>query len=571
MVSLQRFRSASPRRGLGGGSFALVLASLGTIVAGCGDDATAPVGADAGPFSSPVLVCPGSAGCASATGQLEAGGAAVDITPDLSKYETGFTDKNGDYCFQKNTDGFVDNNGNNQFDALWMAGGCTGRPCTAVKTPLSARAIVLRQGETSLGIVYVDTIGIFDVAAASIRDDAQVKALGLDLVIAGGTHNHAGPDTEGLWGEKDLERGVDPDYMEQVRKGAVKALVDAAAATVPAKLEVAQVLAVDPVTKEAAPYVSDARDPMIFDPTLTLLRFVRVDDPDKTVVTLLNFAAHPEYTWFDNTEISADYIGWLRDVVETGWADDKIAGLGGVAVFTQGAVGGQVGPIHAKPVGPNGPISEGGHEKAKWAGINLGKLGLAALADKGELVDAPALSLRDTTASARVDNPALTAAVLLGVLEHSYTRADPDEPIGPGNEAYVEARISYVQIGPAAFITAPGELHPELWVGGYDGSWSWGQEILPEPVNKPDLGLAPKPPYLRDLVLMNPGVKYPFCAGLAHDHLGYIVAKFNFLLDADNPYFEEAEGEHYEETNSIGPDAEAQIVGPMMELVRYRK
>jgi hypothetical protein len=48
------------------------------------------------------------------------------------------------------------------------------------------------------------------------------------------------------------------------------------------------------------------------------------------------------------------------------------------------------------------------------------------------------------------------------------------------------------------------------------------------------------------------------------------VARFNFVLDEASPYTEEAEGDHYEETNSIGPYAEEQLNQPMLELARWR-
>ncbi len=552
-----------------------MLVVVGTVGGGCGGadavlaDAGAPNG-DAGPFVGPVRHCPGDPGCPSASGPLEAGASAVDVTPALASWETEWTDVNGDACFDPGDDTFVDTNGNQLFDALWLAGFCNGRPATGVETPIFARALALRQGETSIAVVYVDVIGQFDRAVAAITDDPRTAALGFDLVIVGSTHNHQAPDSAGLWDDNQLESGVDLDFAAGVREGAIAALVAAHADLQPVTMSVAQVNAVDPATGSAAPYVSDARDPMIFDPALTLVRFASVAEPGTTVATLVNFAAHPEYVGDGNNLITSDFVGYLRDGVERGFPKDGVPGLGGVAVFVQGALGGQIGPVHAAPLGPDGPIDSAGHDKARHAGWNLARLGLDALADDGEDVSVPALAFKSADIVARADNTALTTLTLLGILDHTVVGYDENRPIGPGNEGWLPLVISMVQIGPVAFVTAPGELHPELWVGGYDGAWSWGQELLPEPVNRPDLGLAPAPPYLRDVLLAEPGVRYVFVAGLAHDFVGYIVAGFNFVLDEDNPYFEEAEGEHYEETNSLGPDAERQIVGPLFELVRWR-
>lgn len=41
--------------------------------------------------------------------------------------------------------------------------------------------------------------------------------------------------------------------------------------------------------------------------------------------------------------------------------------------------------------------------------------------------------------------------------------------------------------------------------------------------------------------------------GMGQDELGYIVPPYNFVLDDVDPWFSEAEGDHYEETNALGP------------------
>ena len=104
----------------------------------------------------------------------------------------------------------------------------------------------------------------------------------------------------------------------------------------------------------------------------------------------------------------------------------------------------------------------------------------------------------------------------------------------------------------------PGELFPEAALGGYDGSLTGSDlyDIVTEGnENPPDLDLAPEGPYIAD------GMSAPnkWIVGLGNDELGYIIPSFNFELHERSPYLDEAEGDHYEETNSLGPDTEALV------------
>ena len=143
--------------------------------------------------------------------------------------------------------------------------------------------------------------------------------------------------------------------------------------------------------------------------------------------------------------------------------------------------------------------------------------------------------------------------------------------MGPGNEPWLPVRATFAQIGPLAFVTAPGELHPELWVGGYDGSWSWGWPLYDANMpNPPRFDQAPAPPYMRDLVLAHDGVKYPVLAGCAESYIGYLVPSYNYELHPTNPYIKEAEGDHYEEVYSVGPLVEQHAIQPILQLRPYR-
>ena len=53
---------------------------------------------------------------------------------------------------------------------------------------------------------------------------------------------------------------------------------------------------------------------------------------------------------------------------------------------------------------------------------------------------------------------------------------------------------------------------------------------------------------------MIPGIRHSIIVGLGNDELGYLVPPYDWKLHPTTPYFDEAEGDHYEETNSTGPE-----------------
>ncbi len=168
-----------------------------------------------------------------------------------------------------------------------------------------------------------------------------------------------------------------------------------------------------------------------------------------------------------------------------------------------------------------------------------------------------------------VENLAYQTAARLKLFGNkAFFGFDPSKALLGDNEPQTRTEVAYLTLGPASIITAPGELLPELFVGGYDGSHSGTYTIVDtKKPNAADLTKAPQPPYLFDLMDGDPENRMVW--GLSLDFLGYIVAQFNFVLDPDLPYLTRAPGDHYEETNSIGPTAEPEIVGTMRQLVTF--
>jgi len=554
------------------------------LVVACGGKHTPPPTVDAGleGFHGPDVDCPGGPGCESpGDGVLRVGAAKRDYTPQ--NFET-YTDENNDREWQSD-EPFNDINGNGKFDGVWLFGG--GRAALSVETPIEARALAFVQGDTTAVIVYIDSVGLIGGDMDLIRQHPLLAGLDIDHIIIGTTHAHDTPDTIGLWGPTATVTGRQQFVLDALYDAAAGAIKEAVETARPAHMEIASTKLInDPANPSALTddFNKDIRDPVIFDPTLTIARFVDATDNTTTIGTLVNWANHPEASHFsdtDGSEITAHYIHWLRDHVENGvlasesiYADTDLAGIGGITVFVQGALGGQIGSLRGTHV----PLADGtksttlGHEFEAALGTNAAAKALTALADTGESVSVLSLTLTSATYNARIDNTYFHVAFLISLLgPHELIGYDPDEPIDVGNLPWLPLRATYLQIGPLGLVTAPGELHPELWVGGYDGSWSWGYQMIdPSKPNPPRMDEAPAPPYMRDLVLAHDGVRYPVVAGCAEDYIGYIVPAYDYQLDAQDPYLVEAEGDHYEEVYSLGPDVEKQAVHPIMELLNYR-
>jgi hypothetical protein len=530
-------------------------------------------------FDQPDIVCPGDPACATlGDGVLKVGVAKRIYTPQ--NFET-YTDENLDRQWETN-EPYTDLNGNGKFDGVWLFGGA--RAAEGVSSDVEVRAMAFIEGDVSVVIAYVDCIGMLAGDMDAIRSDPAIAALGVDHIIFGATHAHDAPDTVGLWGPNLSTTGREDFIIQAIHDQAIAAITEAVQTARPAQLQIATTQLVD--TSLTAPeWNQDIRDPIIYDPTLTIARFVDASNPTQTIGTLVNWADHPEVAHFDDSvpaAINAHYPHWLRDHVENGvtmaesiYAQTDLAGLGGVTVFVQGALGGQIGSLRGThPPGPGGtPITMESTAMDQAIGTNAAARALTALATSGETVSELPLSLVSAQYHAEVDNIGFQVAFIVGVLgPHDKVGYDMSQPVGVGNEPWLPIRATYFQVGPIGLVTVPGELHPELWVGGYDGSWSWGWPLINHKgqPNQPDFSQAPAPPYMRDLVKAHAGVRYPIVAGLAEDYVGYIVPAYNYVLSPTNPYLSEAEGDHYEEVYSLGPLVEQHVVHPILQLLQYQ-
>lgn len=504
--------------------------------------------------------CPGDPDCQDQGDDvLYVGYSAQDITPEV---ET-FTDLDGNGVWDAG-EPYDDKNKNGMFDAYWLAGFDEGRIAKGVADPVWARALAIRQNLTTVVVVAVDTVGLFRDETPEVEKLIDPR-LGIDLLMIHATHVHEAPDLTGGWGPNPFTWGVNPGYQQLVRQKIAQAVTAAVQGVQPAKLSVSSV-AVEEAGHDMTRYIADTRDPVVIDNTLHTLHFIERDTvPTRPIATLVNWANHPEASGGDNQLITSDFVHPLREKMEKNGA--------GPVVYVSGALGGLLTPLHATPVDDMGrPVPDNGLPKARALGLAVADFALSALADpKAKQVEGKAarLSFRTTIFPAHVENVKYHLASMVGVFRRSFCCYDDSRPLDATNVPQVETKVAYLQLGPASIITNPGELAGELFLGGYGGEHAGTYKLYdPMQANAPDLGKAPQGPYLIDLMDGDRTSRMTF--GLTLDFLGYILPRYNFVLDEKSPYFDSAPGDHYEETNSIGPRAEAEIVGTMRQLIQWQ-
>ena len=543
--------------------------ALALMLISCGKDKDEPIPVDTGPEPwRPDVVCPGDAGCETATGQLYAGAAAVSITPTcFESWED--LDGNGEYdygdeaffdcgCDQlcEGDDGYPgadEGEGDGTFQAVWLAGFQNGRPATGVHDDLWARAVAFRQGDTTVALVTVDLVGFFNDEVVRIREAAADAGVDVDHIMVSSTHVHEGPDTMGLWGQYVGMSGVDPEYIAYIRAQALAAVEEAVAGLEPVTLTVGSADSAAPwPDKGTRNTIRDSRDPVVVDEIVYAAQLVG-DDGD-VVATLVNWGNHPEALSDENTLITSDFSHYIRESVEDGVTYDSysVEGAGGVCLFVNGTVGGLMTPLGVTVSDGEGTeFGSSNFDKAQAIGRVIGELALQAI-DEGEVAPDPGLAVRMTSFTLPIDNFGFQAMATIGVLDRETVNWDPDKDISDTNIPELQTEVDVLDVGPIRMLSVPGEAFPELAIGGYDGSrvnTPLDDFISPDNPNPPDVTQAPEAPYWKDRM----GADYNWIIGLGNDELGYLVPPYDFVVDEGLPYLDEAEGDHYEETNSLGP------------------
>lgn len=254
-------------------------------------------------------------------GQLKAGAVKVSITPYVGINLSGF--------------------------------GSRTKSSVGIHDDLYARALVLDDDTTKVGIVSCDLLNLDESSVASIRRMVtELTEICGENILISTTYTHSGPLTSPLRGFGELDRG----WVSVLEKKIAGAIFMADSKLQQARIGAGKGYAEINVNRR------ERRDDLIVlgvNPDGNIdyeVGVVRIDDAEQNpLCTIVNYACHPVVLGGSNYLISADYPGYAMGLVE------QMQGGNAVAMFLNGATG------------DLNPIRVGGtFEEAKQRGTILG-------------------------------------------------------------------------------------------------------------------------------------------------------------------------------------------------------
>ncbi|MBQ2974346.1 MAG: hypothetical protein IJE19_08320 [Clostridia bacterium] len=418
----------------------------------------------------------------------------------------------------------------------YIAGYDSNNPMKGVLDDLYVRVIYLddNRGNGGVFLCAIDCVGMSRNDINDIRKYAlESGRLGkIKSINISSTHTHAGIDTQGLWGEKIYKSGKDKAFMNNLKIKAARAIVDAYENRKDGSLFMGYTSVED--------MQADVRTPETFDKNLTRLRFS--PDDKSGDIYIINFASHAELLGTTSL-ISADFPAYLINEIEK-------HNPGSNAVFFNGAVGGMISAKEIKKIYRDSIDCKA---YMKEFGSKLGSLTLSIVNEK-ELK--PILNIKSEGISVPGDNIVLILARYLKVLNNDIGRTDKRSKV------CIYSEVGYMELGAkdVATFLIPGELFPELYNGEF--------------LSEKNSANHRKASYKKVLSEMT-DCKHKFVIGLCNDELGYIVPENDFLINDVLPYINKAtddmERDHYEETNSTGPETAKIILDETERIIESVK
>ena len=401
----------------------------------------------------------------------------------------------------------------------YSAGYIGGCRITEILNDTYVRAIYIddNSGNGGVAIAVVDCVGMTNLEVLDIRARLEdfKNSTNIREINVLFTHCHSAPDTFGLWGK--LPRsGVVKHYNEIIKDLAAKAVQDAYNNRKSGKLYIGEV--------ETEGLMEDTREPIVFDNRLTRIRF---EPADKSLdFFIIHLPVHPEVLGPRNPKSSPDFPAYMGEYIGEKTGSDFI--------FINGAIGGQIvcpglDEIYAKTVD--------NVEECKKFGIRAGEYALS-IEQEREL--APNLVNIRKEIKIPICNIKFVLAHHFKLIRNKVEKISRKDRKPKSTRYVINSELGYMEIGDVKIMLVPGELYPELAMGGFldkDNS-----------ANGYDMEVKT----LYDI--MGDGRKMIF--GLANDEVGYIIPANDYCLHKKLPYiidgYDRLGRKHYEETNCTG-------------------
>ncbi len=348
--------------------------------------------------------------------------------------------------------------------------GGMGAPSMAneAKGELTARAIAMSDGRSTLAICCIDVLGFPSILCDRVR--AKVKGVPGENIIIGATHTHSAPDCYAFPDGKGGHTG-DLKYIEFVVDQAAAAIQSAIASMKPAQLRTASGIAEG---KIAYNYYA----PALYDQRMGVIQ--ATDGDGKGIFTLVNYAMHPEVLGNERGIVSPDAIGPLCDSLEKQF--------GGMGIFMNGAQGGMVTADNRKLDQPRDALKAVWDDERSWDEcLRIGNLmasEAAKLIQPAKPQQSPTIQNLVRRVSFPIDSDILWQVFTFSPLGYKADR----------QERAIQVPIHLVTVADCQIVTIPGEALPNI---GF---------------------------YLKRKMK----AKHQFLFGLTNDAFGYILTKVDF-------------------------------------------
>jgi hypothetical protein len=309
------------------------------------------------------------------------------------------------------------------------------KPTTSKKGELTARAIVVRKGDTTIAVAALDVIGFPSVLGDRVR--AKVPRIPANNILIASTHTHSAPDCYAFPDGKGGHTG-DLEYIQFA--------CDRAAEAINAALDSLQTVSLKIATGEAKGKIAyNYYAPDLYDRRMSVIQ--AANPQGKVIATLVNYAIHPEVLGNSVGILSPDCIGPLCEKLE--------AQTGGPAIFLNGAQGGMITADNRNLNEPRDPLRGYWNDSRTWEEcLRIGRLmadeALRIVKDGKEQKD-PTLYCDSMSVRFPVDSLRMWAVIVGSPLKYPHN-ADQS----------INARVNLINLGDAQILTIPGEALPNI-------------------------------------------------------------------------------------------------------------